>query len=555
MQMTTSGSPIQDAWRYPDTVVVNAKVITADARFSIAEAIAVRDGKFVAVGSTADILALCSPRTARIDAKGATVLPGLIDTHVHVEAAGLLNYTISFDGVTSVADALARVEAMTKRIPKGDWLRGAIWHPIAQMKEKRFLTRWELDQVAPDHPVCLPVGHFTLVNSLALERAGITRDTPDPPGGQIHRDTETGEANGVLEEGAEDLVEALVPPWSREVRIKQLKEAMAHLNSFGITSAISAAVNPTDLRLHHAICRQREATLRLSMMYAPTGGLNPTLSLEQWEMLLSTMGASSDFGDDWLSYSGVKLQVDGGMTLRTADTREGYPGDPDYHGVTVVTQERLNQLVAIANRYDWRVAAHAVGDAAVDKILDAYEYADKQRSIRGRRFVVLHASLVHRDQMERAKALDVRIDAQSAFLWDKAATVTKHLGRKAAERAIPMRTLIDVMGLDLLAQGTDYPVNPLDPFINMYVMITRKDINGDVYGPEEAITREEAIRLYTSAAARYAFAEEKVGSIEPGKHADLVILSGDPLTAAPEELKRIQALRTIVGGRTVYERA
>jgi predicted amidohydrolase YtcJ len=196
-----------------------------------------------------------------------------------------------------------------------------------------------------------------------------------------------------------------------------------------------------------------------------------------------------------------------------------------------------------------------VGDAAVDKILDAYEYADKQRSIRGRRFVVLHASLVHRDQMERAKALDVRIDAQSAFLWDKAATVTKHLGRKAAERAIPMRTLIDVMGLDLLAQGTDYPVNPLDPFINMYVMITRKDINGDVYGPEEAITREEAIRLYTSAAARYAFAEEKVGSIEPGKHADLVILSGDPLTAAPEELKRIQALRTIVGGRTVYERA
>jgi predicted amidohydrolase YtcJ len=543
-----------DAWRHPDLVVINAKVITADADFSIAEAVAVRDGKFVTVGSMQQILALCGRRTARIDAAGATVVPGLIDTHAHVEAAGLLNYSVSFDGVSSVAEALARVEEMARRTPPGDWIRGQMWHPMAQLREKRFLTRWELDRVAPQHPVCLPVGHFVLANSLALEHAGITRDTPDPAGGLIHRDTETGEPNGVLEESAQDLVEGLLPPWSREERMQQLKDAMAYFNSYGITSAISAAVSPADLRLHHAICRKGEATLRLSVMFAPTGALNPSLSLEEWETLLSTMGASSDFGNEWLSFSGVKLQVDGGMTLRTADTRESYPGEPGYHGVTVVSQERLNQLVAIANRYDWRVGTHAVGDGAVDKILDAYACADQERSIRSRRFVVLHASLIHRDQMERAKALGVRIDAQSAFLWDKAATVARHLGKATADRAIPMRTLIDTMGLDNVAQGTDYPINPLDPFVNMYVMTTRKDINGTEYGPEQKVTREEAIRLYTSAASRYAFAENEVGSIEPGKRADLAILSADPLTVADEELKSIRVLRTVVGGRTVYQR-
>ncbi len=548
-----SSTSRKDAWRTADTVVVNAKIITADADFSIAEAVAIRDGKFVAVGTTAEIEALCGPETERIDAGGKTVVPGLIDTHVHVERAGLINYTASFDGVSSVDEALARVADMAKRIPAGDWIRGRMWHPMAQLKEKRFLTRWELDTAAPNHPVCLPVGHFTLVNSLALARAGITRDTPNPEGGEIHRDQDTGEPNGVLEERAEDLVEALLPPWSEEVRISQIKDAMAYFNAFGITSAISAAVDPADMRIHQIIHRRGEATLRVSAMFAPTGGLNPTLSLEEWETFFSMAGAASDFGDDWLSFSGVKLQIDGGMTLRTADMREAYPGQPGYHGVTVIPQDRLNQLVAIANRYNWRVGTHAVGDGAIDKILDAYAFADKEKSIKDRRFIVIHGSLMQRDQMQRAKALGVRVDAQSVFLWDKAATIARHLGNPTTDRAVPMRTLIDVMGLDNVAQGTDYPINVANPFINLYVATTRKDKNGDVYGAEQRVTREEAIRLYTSAAARYAFSEDKTGSIEPGKLADLAILSADPLTVQDEALKDMRALRTIVGGRTVYK--
>jgi predicted amidohydrolase YtcJ len=248
------------------------------------------------------------------------------------------------------------------------------------------------------------------------------------------------------------------------------------------------------------------------------------------------------------------MQVDGGMTLRTADMRESYPDEPGYHGTVVVAQDRLNELVAIANRYGWRVGTHAVGDGAIDKVLDAYEYADRERSIRNRRFIVIHGSLMQPDQMQRAKRLGVRVDTQSVFLWDKASTIARYLGEATAARAIPVRWMIDHMGLDAVAQGTDFPINTLNPFINMYIMVTRKDINGTVYGADQAISREEALRLYTSSAAHYAFAEHKSGSIEPGKLADLTILSGDPLTIAEEALKDIVALQTIVAGRTVFER-
>jgi len=278
------------------------------------------------------------------------------------------------------------------------------------------------------------------------------------------------------------------------------------------------------------------------------------MTLEEWELFFSRIGVASDFGDDWLSYSGVKLQIDGGMTLRTAAMRDGYPDDRSYKGTIVIEPARFNALVATANRYGWRVGVHAVGDAAIDSVLDAYELADAERSIKGRRFIVIHGSLMQRDQMERARKLDVRVDAQTSFLWDKAATVARFLGKEAADRAFPMRTMIDVMGLDAVAQGTDYPINLVNPFVNMYVMVTRKDKNGDVFGADERITREEAIRLYTSSASRYSFAEEKTGTIEPGKYADMTVISDDILTVPDEAIKDIVAVRTIVEGKTVFER-
>ena len=265
-------------------------------------------------------------------------------------------------------------------------------------------------------------------------------------------------------------------------------------------------------------------------------------------------GASSGFGDEWLRFAGVKLAMDGGMTLRTALTRSAYPNDPKYFGMAYLNPERFRELVEICDRYGWRVGVHVVGDKAADVALDAYEALDRKRPIAGKRFILIHASLIQRDQMERAKKLGVRTDVQNIFMWDKAATVERFLGRETADRAVPTRTLIDVLGIENVGAGTDFPVNTINPFLNMYVMVTRKDPNGTVYGAKEAISREEALRLYTTSPAHYTFEEGIKGSIEPGKLGDLVVLSADPLSVPAESIKDITALTTIVGGKVVYQR-
>jgi predicted amidohydrolase YtcJ len=484
------------------------------------------------------------------------VLPGLIDTHAHMEQAGIASYTVALVKATDVAEAVAAIKATAAKTRPGDWVLGGTWRPPGQLKENRYLTRQDIDAGAPDNPVFLPAGgHFAMANSAALKLAGITRDTPNPPGGEIQRDAKTGEATGLLIESAQHLVSDVIAPWPEDVRIAQLKEAMAVFNTYGLTSVVSGAVNPRDFRMLQAIRGRHELTLRIAAMYLPTGESNPSASLADWESFFKQVGAASEFGDDWLSFAAIgEISLDGGMTLRTAFTRDPYPNDPSYHGLLNIEPQRLNQLVAIANRYGWRVGVHAVGDGAVDKAIDAFAFADQEKSIRGRRFSIIHGSLMRPDQAERAKTLGLRVEVQNTFMWNKAATVAEYLGKATADRAVPTRSIIDIMGIENVGSGTDFSVNVLDPYINIYVAVTRKDMNGVVYGKEQAITREEAIRLYTSSAARFTFSEDRLGSIEPGKLADLVVLSDDLLTIPDEGIKTIRALTTMVGGRIVYQR-
>jgi predicted amidohydrolase YtcJ len=550
----SAASPVfaqQSDLNAPDLILANGRILTMDSQSTVVDALAIRDGKILVLGSNAAVKPLAGSRTKVVDLGGKSVVPGLIDTHAHFKAAGLGEYVVNMRRAKTVAEALDAIKAFVANKKPSEWIIGGAWHPPSQLAEKRYLTRQEIDSVAPNNPVYLrTVGHFSMANSLTLQKVGVDKSTPDPSGGSFEKDA-SGELTGVLVETAIDHVEKAVPAWTDQDQIRQFKIAENVLNSYGITSVVEGATEAKDIRTLQKVALSGEATLRVGVMYRP----EPPKEMAAWELIMSGNGASSGFGDDWLKFAGIKIYYDGGMTLKTALTREAYPDShDDYHGITQQTPERLKQLVSICNRYNWRVGVHVVGDLGIDQVLDAFEAADKEKSIKDRRFVLIHASLIRPEQMERAHRLGVRIDFQNVFMWDKAATVERFLGRAVADRAVPTKTLIETMGIDNLGAGTDFPVNPINPFLNMYIMVTRKDPNGHVYGASEAISREEALRLYTSAASRYMFDEGRKGTLQPGKLADLVVLSADFMTVPEEDIKNIKADMTLVGGKVVFQR-
>jgi predicted amidohydrolase YtcJ len=535
-----------------DTVYVNGKVITADKTFTIAQAVAVKDGKFVGVGTSDEMRRYASPTTRVVDLKGRAVIPGLMDSHTHMLGAGAADTRAPLFRARTVAEAQAILGDFikSKNVPPGEWVQTSGWHPPSQLLERRYLTRQEIDAVAPNHPVFVQtVGHFAMANTKALEIAGITRSTPDPVGGKIYRDP-NGEATGLLEETAIDLVEHKIPRPTFEQVIAQLVTAQRIYNRSGITSTIDAALSEEQMRAYFVVAERKQASVRAGLMWRPGAG-----TAEEFERALKAAKFKENQGDDWVRVAGIKIVSDGGMTLRSAYTRQAYAGEPHNHGTLAVDAAAYKQSVLLANRYGWRVGTHAVGDAAVDLVLDAYTAADKDKSIKESRFVIIHGSLMAHEQIRRARLLGVRVDAQNIFMWDKAAAVERNMGIALAHRAVPSRWLVDTLGVAGTAAGTDNPVNILNPFVGLYVMVTRKDPTGKVYGADQALTREEALRLYTNAGPYYTFDERRKGSIEVGKLADMVVLSADYLTVPEDQIKDIKPVMTIVNDKVVHAAA
>lgn len=535
-----------------DTVYLDGKVITVDKNFSIAQSVAVKDGKFVAVGSTAEIRKYVGSGTRVVDLQGKTVVPGLMDSHSHMIGAGTAQTTAQVIRTKTVADAQAIIADFikSKKVPAGQWVQTSRWHPPSQLREQRYLTRQELDAVSPDHPVFVQtVGHFAMANTKALQLAGISRTTKDPVGGKIFRDA-NGDATGVLEETAIDLVSDKIPKPTFDQLLVQLTAAQRIYNESGITSTVDAALSEEQIKAYFTLAERGQSSVRTGVMW-----ISRAATASEFEQMLEQARFKDNSGNDWVRTAGIKIVADGGMTLKSARVREAYADDAHNHGTLALDPDAYKQSVLLANKHGWRVGTHAVGDAAVDLVLDAYAGADKQKSIRDRRFIVIHGSLMTRDQIVRAKQLGVRVDAQNIFMWDKAATVERYMGPVLANRAVPSRWLLDTLGVEGTAAGTDNQVNILNPFVGLYVMVTRKDPNGKVYGADQALTRQEALRLYTNAGPYYTFEEKKKGSIEVGKFADMVVLSADYLAVPDAQIKDIKPLQTIVGGKVVYDAA
>lgn len=533
-----------------DTILYNGKIHTMRSQSDIVEAIAIKGDKVISTGSNKDVQSLSDSETIEIDLGGRLVLPGLIDTHTHLEtiAEGMIN--LNLKGARSIDEVLKTIEENVPDEPN-QWVVSSFWHPFAQLREKRLPTRYEIDQVCPNNPVLLlTVGHFAIANSRALKIAGIDKSSPDPDGGKIGRDPVTGNLNGLLQESAIRLIQRLIPPHNENELEEKYIEAMEAYNELGITSIVTGATTSQDLKTWKKLHDKNRMNLRVNLGFLPTGEEVPLASEQEFHSVLKGFDFSLPPDDSFLSLGYIKFVLDGGMTLKTAALSESYPDDQENYGTLTMNQERLNTLVSLCNRSNFRVGIHAVGDRAIDAVLEAYEEANKEKSIVGKRFILIHGFLIRPDQISRVSKMGILVATQNVFMYEKANVTARFLGEVRSNLAIPTKSIIN--GGVVVTGGSDADVNSFNPFWGIYQAVTRKSREGRVFGPEEKISRWEALCMYTKWAGLQTFEENLKGVLEPGKFADLIVTSSDILISPEEEIKETQVIMTMVGGKIVY---
>ncbi len=545
-----------------DLVVVNGKILTVDQKFSEARAFAVREGRFIAVGSNDEARALAGPATRVIDARGRTVIPGIIDSHVHALGVAAGEAAQPYRNLRSIGELQAWIREEARRRPKGTW----IWPPRnypPRLKERRFPTRRELDEAAPDHPVAIDGAYAFSLNSAALRAAGITRETPDPPGGAIAKDA-AGEPTGLLR-NVGGLLARFRPAEGSTPPLDALERVHDQYLATGITSVIERGASLDGYRTYEAL---RDAN-RLKVRATVTIRIPRPGDAREVERFVTGLPFRFGAGDERLKVGPLKITVDGGILIGTAFMREPYGlgarelyaiDDPEYRGFLTLTPQQIAAAIAIGHRHGWQMLAHVTGDAGVDVLLDAIEAALKQHPAADRRHTLTHAYFVHPDSSSRAARLGVLIDTQPAWYYKDASALASGLGRERLARFIGLRTLrragveVAINTDHMLGVDRNEALNPFNPFLTIYAAITRRTEAGEVIGEDEAVSREEALRMMTSAAARFSFDETNRGSIERGRLADFVVLDTDILTCPPEKLPAIRPDLTVVGGRVAFER-
>ena len=545
-----------------DLVLINGKILTVDQDFTQAQAFAVRGGRFIAVGGNEDARLHIGSATRVIDARGRTVIPGLIDSHVHALGVAAGEAAQPYRNLRSIGELQDWIRAEAGRRPKDTW----IWPPRLyppRLKERRFPTLRELDAAAPDHPVAIDGAYAFSLNSAALRAAGITRDTPNPPGGAIVKDA-SGEPTGLLRNVGGLLARfraegASTPP------LQALERVHDQYLATGITSIVERGATVEGHKTYESL---RQAH-RLKVRATVTIRIPRPDQAAEVTRFITGLPFRFGAGDEWLKVGPLKITADGGILIGTAFMREPYGlgarelyaiDDPAYRGFLTLTPEQIAAAVLIGHRLGWQMVAHVTGDAGVDVLLDAFEAALKSSPASDRRHTLIHAYFVHPDSSARAARLGILVDTQPAWYYKDASALASGLGRERLQRFIGLRTLrsagVDVaINTDhMLGVDRDEALNPFNPFLTIYAATTRRTEAGEVIGGDEAVSREEALRMMTSAAARFSFDEKDRGSIERGKLADFVVLDTDLMTCPADRLPSIRPDLTVVGGRVAFER-
>lgn len=535
-----------------DLLLLNGKVITVDSEFNIVEAVAVKDSKIIATGTTPEIEGLQGEGTEVIDLKGKTVLPGLIDSHLHVVSTGMLLSQINCrtPPMSSISDILTAVKEAADKAEPGEWILGRGWDQV-KLSDHRNPTRWDLDKVSSENPVWLTrtCGHIGVCNSLALEIGGVSKDTPQPLGGNIEKD-EGGEPTGLLEEGpAMNIVRKHIPPTSFEDTVKAIKLASKAFSEAGLTGVVDAGIDSKTMRAYQRAADDGELNVRVNMMLH--GKLGDETA-EESVARISDFPLSTGYGNDLLRFLGLKLLIDGGIGGRTALLREPYEDQEDNKGILIMPTEDLQKRVDAGNLAGMNIGIHCAGGGAMDIVLNAFEETNKKKPIKGRRFSIIHAYQPTEENFETCRRLGIVVASQPSFLYYLGDSYHENVGDDRSKWLKPHRGWID-KGIEV-ASGTDSPVTPYPPFPSLWASIARKtEVLGTQMGTKQKVTRDEAIRMYTIKGAYYTFEEDIKGSIEPGKMADMIVLDRDILTCPEDEIKDTKTLKTILGGKTVYE--
>ena len=546
----------------PDIIYYNGRIVTLSAAQPQAQAVAIQGNHFLLVGSDADVRKSAGPATKQVDLHGRTVLPGLEDSHTHPITSALSEQ----DGPIPVMNSIAEIQAYIRK-------QAAILPPdrlifvpkvySTRLKDRRYPTRYEIDEAAPGRLAMTDNGYASVLNSTVLKKLNITRDTPQPADGKIIKDA-NGEPNGMILGAPKLLASVRQSKKSTHAdRIWALKSMQKSYNAVGITSTIDRGQSAEGFRVYRELRDKNELTVRSYVTYL----IDAKGTQQQLRDEISSIPWVTGFGDEWFRVGSLKTVADGGILIGTAYLREPYGtntkiygyDDPEYRGVLAVPRENLIEMAKLANKLGWQMTAHTTGGGATDALLDAYEAADREKSIRDRRFTVTHGNFPDERAIARAKKLGVAFDCQPAWHHLDGAALKDVFGPARTAQFLPFRSMLDA-GL-VVAGGSDHmlrfdsrqAINPYNPFFGMWMAITRKTADGATLHPEQGVTRMEALRMWTLNGAYLSFEEKIKGSIEKGKLADMVVISKDFLNCPVDEIKDIEAITTIVDGKVVFQ--
>jgi predicted amidohydrolase YtcJ len=527
----------------PELILYNGNILTIDQRRPRAQAVAIADGRFFAVGSNEKVRALAASRTKQLNLDGKTVVPGFIDAHTHPAVAGRMHLRQVDCDLRSIGAIQAAIRERAGKTPAGDWVLG-FKYDDTKTSDARPLNLADLDAAAPGHPVLISHrgGHTAYANSLGFKLAGITEAMADPTGGRFDRDPATGKLNGRISEKATDVFNRIIPEISsREDYREGVKLISKMLSRAGITSVHDADAigSHDDLRAYQDAREAGELSVRVYCF----------IRYSEIDRMIAA-GIRTGLGDEWVRVGAMKMTCDGSISERTARLSQPYVGRPNDFGIQVMSDEELYTTARKAHEADWQIGVHANGDVAIDAVLRIYERLQRERPRRDPRFRLEHCTVINDALVQRIRALGAIPTPFAAYVYYHGEKMREY-GAERLNHMFALRSFLDA-GVRV-APGSDYPPGPFEPMMALQSAVTRTDMKGNIWGPRQRITVEEALRVQTLHGAYASFEENLKGSIERGKLADLVVLGRDPLQEDPSSLVSIPIQQTMVGGRWVHE--